>query len=151
MFIYLGNIRGHEGTLFCFSDCCNPEFNRSRLPETRAFLSVLLAIPRPLLSKKTSASSLLKIRTHESYYLTDAHIRSIACQAVAKAKIFERFASTFFAWIPTSATLMENNGFRAAMATVSAVEVLPTPGGPRFITLRDHLVISGMSWDHTIE
>ena len=49
---------------------------------------------------------------------------------VARAKIFARLASTFFALVPTSATLMANKGFRAAIATVSAVEVLPTPGGP---------------------
>jgi len=55
----------------------------------------------------------------------------MACQDVAKSNIFARFASTFFALVPTSATLMENNGLRAAIATVSAVEVLPTPGGPK--------------------
>ena len=54
----------------------------------------------------------------------------IARQEVANAKILARFASTFFALVPTSATLIESNGFRAAIATVSAVEVLPTPGGP---------------------
>ena len=57
-------------------------------------------------------------------------MRRMACQEVASAKIFSRFLSTFFASVPTSATLMENNGLRAAIATVSAVEVLPTPGGP---------------------
>lgn len=62
-------------------------------------------------------------------------MRSIACHEVARAKILARFASTFFALVPTSATLMENNGFRAAMATISAVEVLPTPGGPEFVSL----------------
>ena len=58
-------------------------------------------------------------------------MRSIACHDVAKAKIFARLASTFFALVPTSATLIANKGFRAVIATVSAVEVLPTPGGPR--------------------
>ena len=58
----------------------------------------------------------------------------IACQEVASAKILARFASTFFASVPTSATLMENNGLRAAIATVSAVEVLPTPGGPTAVS-----------------
>lgn len=57
-------------------------------------------------------------------------MRRIACQEVARAKSFARFASTFLALVPTSATLMENKGLRAAIATVSAVEVLPTPGGP---------------------
>lgn len=61
---------------------------------------------------------------------TDTYIRSIACQEVAKAKIFARLASAFLALVPTSATLMANRGFCTAIATVSAVEVLPTPGGP---------------------
>lgn len=63
-------------------------------------------------------------------YSDRTHIRRIACQEVAKANSLERFASTFFASVPTSATLMGNNGLRAAIATVSAVEVLPTPGSP---------------------
>lgn len=57
-------------------------------------------------------------------------MRRMACEDVANANIFARFASTFFALVPTSATLMENSGLRAAIATVSAVDVLPTPGGP---------------------
>lgn len=61
---------------------------------------------------------------------SDTYIRRIACHDVANVKIFDKLASTFLASVPTSATLMANNGFRAAMATVSAVEVLPTPGGP---------------------
>ena len=76
-------------------------------------------------------------------------MRRMACQEVAKAKIFEKFASTFFALVPTSATLMEKSGLRAAIATVSAVEVLPTPGGP----VRSWLVAekSHMLWAFTIE
>ena len=66
-------------------------------------------------------------------------MRRIACQEVANAKIFARFVSTFFASVPTSATLMGNNGLRAAIATVSAVEVLPTPGGPYSVTVSDFL------------
>ena len=54
----------------------------------------------------------------------------IACHEVAKAKILDRLDSTFLALVPTSATLMENKGFFAATAIVSAVDVLPTPGGP---------------------
>lgn len=54
----------------------------------------------------------------------------IACQEVAKAKILARLDSTCLASVPTSATLILNNGFRAASAIVSAVDVLPTPGGP---------------------
>ena len=104
-------------------------------PETSAFLSVLLATPFPLASRKTSASSLVKgVRAFHldqtTYVQTATHMSKMACQEVAKAKIFARLASTFFAFVPTSATLMENNGFRAAIATISAVEVLPTPGGP---------------------
>ena len=63
--------------------------------------------------------------------LTSTYIRRIACQDVAKAKILARLVSTFFASVPTSATLIENNGFLASIATVSAVVVLPTPGGPK--------------------
>lgn len=54
----------------------------------------------------------------------------IACHAVASAKILDRLNSTFVALVPTSATLIENNGLRVATAMVSAVDVLPTPGGP---------------------
>lgn len=57
-------------------------------------------------------------------------MRRMACHEVAKANILARLDSTFLALVPTSATLMANNGFRAAIATVSAVEVFPTPGGP---------------------
>ena len=58
------------------------------------------------------------------------HIRSMACHEVASANILAKLASTFVARVPTSATLIENSGFLAATATVSAVEVFPTPGGP---------------------
>ena len=54
----------------------------------------------------------------------------IACHFVASAKILARFDSTCFACVPTSETLTENNALPVAMATASAVEVLPTPGGP---------------------
>ena len=50
-------------------------------------------------------------------------MRRMACQEVAKAKIFERFASTFYALVPMSVTLMEKSGLRAEIAIVSAVEV----------------------------
>jgi hypothetical protein len=63
-------------------------------------------------------------------------MRRTASHVVAKSKIFARFASTFFALVPTSATLTENRGLRAAIATVSAVDVLPTPGGPNVIEVR---------------
>ena len=76
-------------------------------------------------------------------------MRRIACQEVAKAKSFARFASTFFALVPTSATLIENNGLRAAIATVSAVEVLPTPGGPD--ELLSVVLKSKRLWDLTVK
>lgn len=60
----------------------------------------------------------------------DTYIRRIACHEVAKAKIFASLDSACVAMVPTSATLMASKGFRTAIATVSAVEVLPTPGGP---------------------
>ena len=68
---------------------------------------------------------------------------------MAKAKSFARFASTFFALVPTSATLIENNGLRAAIATVSAVEVLPTPGGPD--GLLSVVVNSKTLWNLTVK
>lgn len=55
----------------------------------------------------------------------------MACHLVARANILARLDSTFLALVPTSATLTENNGFCVAVAIVSAVDVLPTPGGPR--------------------
>lgn len=54
----------------------------------------------------------------------------MACHELANENILARFFSTFLALSPTSATPIEKRGLRAAMATVSAVVVLPTPGGP---------------------
>lgn len=64
------------------------------------------------------------------------HIRRTASKFVAKSKILASFASTFFALVLISATLIENRGLRAAIATVSAVDVLPTPGGPNVTEAR---------------
>ena len=58
-------------------------------------------------------------------------MRRIACHEDANANNFARLASTCLALVPTSATLIGNRGFRAAIATVSAVDVFPTPGGPK--------------------
>ena len=66
----------------------------------------------------------------------------MACHDVARSKIFLRLASTLLASVPTSATLIANKGFRAAMAAVSAVKVLPTPGGPEWTQFLVLLTIS---------
>lgn len=50
----------------------------------------------------------------------DKYISSTALQVVARSKTFSRFDSTSPALVPTSATPMENNGFRAAVAIVCA-------------------------------
>jgi hypothetical protein len=63
--------------------------------------------------------------------LVYTHMSKIACHDVASSKIRERLASTFLGSVPTSATLTENRGLRRAIEIVSAVEVLPTPGGPK--------------------
>ena len=58
--IHPGSILVHEGTLKWLV-YANSELFCTCSPETSAFLSVLLAIPFPLLSKKTSASSLHEV------------------------------------------------------------------------------------------
>ncbi len=102
-------------------------------PETKAFLSIdCVDMPRPRLSRNTSASSPGRSQhtLQPGMEVWGAHISRIACHEVARENILARFASTCLALVPTSATLTENRGFRVASAMVSAVDVLPTPGGP---------------------
>lgn len=62
--------------------------------------------------------------------ITTTHMSKIAGQVVARVNILLKLDSTCLAEVPTSATLIANRGFPALIATVSAVDVLPTPGGP---------------------
>jgi hypothetical protein len=108
---------------------------RNTPPETREFRSILIS-PSWLFRfvKKTSASSLLLSQTNPqdtrfSVY-QHTYIRRTASQDWASLNNLSRLLSAFSALVPISATPTEKSGFPVAIATVSAVRVFPTPGGP---------------------
>jgi hypothetical protein len=60
-------------------------------------------------------------------------MRTMAFHVAASWKTRFRFVSTVSGSSPKSATLTDINGLPLAFATLSAVNVFPTPGGPALV------------------
>lgn len=100
-------------------------------PDTIAFLCRSLS-PSLLASRKTSASSLIMLVSQEVWVemMGQSYNSKTASHLPARSKTFCRLASTLSPSIPMSETPIENKGFPAMRAKLSAVNVFPTPGWP---------------------